>query len=70
MIRNLKLAASIGAICLPTVFLAGCGGGGDAPDTPSAEQRRPPPSETRRAPGPGNTGGMAADDTQSQPGTN
>lgn len=55
MIRTLiTLCASL-TICFA---LAGCGGsGGSSDDAPKGGQRRPVPTETKKAPGPDMSGG-------------
>ena len=59
MTRTL-LALALGTAMV--TMLPGCGGGSDAPDAPSASDRRPPPENPRPAPGP--SGGLTPDDTR------
>ena len=64
MIRTLcTLAASVLVIGL----LVGCDGGVDTSDAPKGGKRRTPPSEVRKAPGPGDAGVVTSDSQGESP---
>lgn len=64
MIRTLcTLAASVLVIGL----LVGCDGGVDSSNGSKGETRRPIPTETKKAPGPGAAGAIQSDESTDEP---
>ena len=64
MIRTL---CTFAAVVLLAGLLVGCDSGVDTSDAPKGGKRRPAPEQTRKAPGPGDSGVSASDTQGEQP---